>query len=116
MFRSLDKLPNHGLDHSDVTVQSTTEEASEDCHPDVGSKAKGNHRDERTGATYQQDRLSANAVGKPSPVNAHHGLRQCEGRDEQARVGSCIFFIADLEALDELPGIWEDRSESDRLG
>lgn len=116
MFRLRHKLSNHGLDDPDVSVQGSTEDTPGEGHPDVVGKAKDDHRDHRTKASEQKNGLSANAVTQSTPVHPHHGLCQGEGRDKQAGIGRCIFFVADLEALDELPGIREYGSECDRLG
>lgn len=116
MFRLRNQLSNHCLDDSNVSVQGSTEDTSSEGNPDVVGKPKNNHRNHGPNASQQEDRFPANAITQTPPVHTHQGLRQGEGRDEQAGVGGCIFFVADLEALDKLPGIWKDRSESDGLG
>lgn len=116
MFRFGDQLADHGLDHADVAVQGSAEKPSYQCYPNVGGKPENHHAEHCSGTANEQDWFPSNAVRKSSPVHAHHGLRECEGRDEQARVGSCILFVANFEPLDELPGIGEDRGESNGLG
>lgn len=116
MFRPRHKLSNHGLDDPDVSIQGSAEHTPGEGHPDVVGKAKDDHRDHRTKASQQKNGFPANAITQSPPVHPHYGLRQSEGRDKQARIGGCIFFIADLEALDELPGVWEDGGEGDGLG
>lgn len=116
MFRLGHELSNHGLDDPDVSIQSSAKDTPGEGYPDVVGKAKHNHRDHRTKAPQQKNRLSAYAITQSTPVHPHHGLRQSEGRDKETRVGGCIFFVSDLEALDELPCIWEYRCEGDGLG
>lgn len=116
MFRLRHKLSNHGLDDANVSVQGSAKDTPGEGNPDVVGKAKDDHRDHRTKASQQKNGLPANAITQSTPIHPHHGLRQSEGRDEQARIGGCIFFVADLEALDELPCIGEYGGEGDGLG
>lgn len=116
MFRLGHELSNHGLDDPDVSIQSSAEDTPGEGYPDVVGKAKDNHRDHRTKASQQKNGFSADAITQSTPVHPHHGLRQSEGRDKETGVGGCIFFVSDLEALDELPCIWEYRCEGDGLG
>lgn len=110
-----DQLTDHGLNHADVAVQGSAKNSSCQSYPDVGSKAENYHAEHGSGASQEEDWLSANAVGKTTPEHAHHGLCQSKGRDEQAGVGGCILFVANLKSFDELPGIGEDGSESNGL-
>lgn len=48
-------------------------------------------------------------------VHSRNRLGQGERRDEQAGVEGGIAPVADVEVEDELPGVWEDGSECDRL-
>ena len=116
VFRPCHKLSNHGLDDPDVSVQGSAKDTPNEGHPDVVCKAKDNHRDHRTKAPQQKNRFPANAITQSPPVHPHHGLRQSEGRDKQTGISGCIFFVADLEALDELPCVRENGCEGDRLG
>lgn len=116
MFRLRHELSNHGLDDPDISIQGSAKDTPGEGYPDVVGKAKYNHRDHRAEAAQQKDGFPANAITQSTPVHPHHGLRQSEGRDEQARVGGCIFFVSDLEALDELPCVREDGGEGNWLG
>lgn len=113
MLRFGHQLADHGLDHTNVSIQCSAKDSTNQRDPDVGSESEDHHADHGASAAYEQDWLSPNAVRQTSPIHAHHGLREREGRDEQAGVGGCIFLVADLESLHELPGIRKDRSESD---
>lgn len=116
MFRLGHELSDHGLDDPDVSVQGSAEDTPGESYPDVVGKAEDNHRDHRTNASQQKNGLPANAITQTTPVHPHHGLRKSEGRDEQARISGCIFFVSDLKTLDKLPGIWKYGGEGDRLG
>lgn len=116
MFRSRHELSNHGLDDPDISIQGSAEDTPGQSYPYIVGEAKDNHRDHRTEAAQQKNGLPANAVTQSAPIHAHHRLRQSEGRDEQARVCGCIFFVSNLEALDELPGVREDGGECNWLG
>lgn len=48
-------------------------------------------------------------------LHSRQGLSQGESRDEDAGVEGGMAFVADLEMKNELPGIWEDGGERDRL-
>lgn len=116
MFRLRHKLPDHGLDNPDVSVQGSAKNTPGKGYPDVVGKAKDNHRNHRTKAPQQKNGFTANAITQSTPVHPHHGLRQGEGRDKQAGIGGCIFFVADLEPLDKLPRVRENGRERDGLG
>lgn len=116
MFRFGDQLTDHGLNYANVAVEGSAKDPPYQRNPDVGGESEDYHAEHSSGASHEQHWLSSNAVGESPPVHAHHGLRERKGRDEQAGVGGCIFFIANLESLDELPGIGEDRGESDGFG
>lgn len=113
MLRLADQLTDHGLNHTNVAIQGSAEDSTNQCYPNVGGKSEDDHAEHGASAAYEQDWLSPNTVRESSPIHAHHGLREREGRDEQARVGGGIFLVANLESLHELPGIGKDRSESD---
>lgn len=111
-----DQLANHGLDDANVSVQQPAEGAAKQCHPDVLGETDHHHTEHRADTSEQQHWLSPDAVRQAAPVHAHQGLREGEGRDEQAGVERGVIFVADLEALDKGPGIGEDGGERDGLG
>lgn len=115
MFRPGDHFTDHGLDDTNVAVQQTAEGTTQKGDPDVGSEADNDHADHGADAANEEDRLATDAIGETAPVHAHHGLREGEGRDEQAGIERRIFALADMESLHECPSIGKDGRESDGL-
>lgn len=111
-----DELANHGLDDGNVSVEKTANDSSQQGHPDVGGKANHDHAEHGPNASQQEDGLAADSVRETSPVHAHQGLSQRERRDEEAGVERGIVLVADLEPLDESPGIGKDGGEGNGLG
>jgi hypothetical protein len=116
MLRFGDQLANHGLNNTNVAVQETTQGASEQRNPQVLRKTDHDHAEHGADAAQQQDWFTTDAIRQAAPVHAHQGLGQGEGRDEQPRIEGSVIFVADLEALDERPGVGEDGGERDGLG
>lgn len=115
MLRLVDKLANHGLDDADVAVEDTTEGSSNKGDPEVGGKADNEEGKEGASAAQKEDWLSADAVAQTSPVHAGEGLGKSKGRDEDAGVKGSIFLVGAAIVEDELPSVWEDGGEGNRL-
>jgi hypothetical protein len=115
MFGFFDELANHGLDDADVAVEETTYGSTEQSNPNVGGESYHDHAKHGAHATNHEDRLAADAIGQASPVHAHEGLGEREGRDENTGVERGIFSVSEVKLFDECPGVREDGSESNRL-
>ena len=98
------------------TDQKATQGSAKQGHPDVGGESDQNHTEHCTKTSQQQDWFSAYAVRQAAPVHAGHGLSQRKGRDEKACVEAGIVLVADMESFDKWESVWEDGSESNRLG
>jgi len=116
VFGFCDELANHGLDDGNVSVEKTANHASQQGHPDVGREANHDHAEHGPDASQQEDGLPSDSVRETAPVHAHQGLGEGEGGDEEAGVERGIVLVADLESLDQGPGIGEDGGEGDGLG
>lgn len=116
MFWLLDKFSDHGLDNSNVAVEGTAKDSTSKSHPKVRSKAQNKHADHGSEASHQKHGFPTDSIRETTPVHAHDGLGQGERRNEESRVCRCIFFAADFESLDELPGVGKDGSECNRFG
>lgn len=116
MLRLGNELPNHGLHHADIPIQQPPQRPSNKRDPDVGREAHHDEREHGAEAPQEQDGLPADAVGQGAPVHARQRLGEREGRDEEARVERGILLAADLEALNEGPGVGEDGGEGHGLG
>ena len=108
MFRLGNKLPNHSLHDPDVPIQQTPQRASNKRKPQIRREAHHDEREHRAEAAQEQDRLPPDAIGQRAPVHPRQRLGERERRDEEARIEGRIFLAADLEALDEGPGVGED--------
>lgn len=115
MFRLGDELAHHGLYDADVAIQQPTEGPADKRDPQVRRESDHDKAEQRAKASQKQNGLSANSIREAAPVHAGQGLGQGERRDEEARVERRIFFAADLESLDEFPGIGENGGERDGL-
>jgi len=86
MFWLRNQLADHGLNDANVAIQQAANSTPEKGHPDVVSKADHDHAEHGADASQQQDRLATDSIRQAAPVHAHQGLREGEGRDEQAGV------------------------------
>lgn len=111
MLRLGNELPNHGLHDADIPIQQAAKRPSDQRDPDVRREADHDKREQGSQAPQEQDRLPPDAVGQRAPVHPRQRLGERERGDEEARVEGRIFLAADLEALDEGPGVGEDGGE-----
>lgn len=116
MLRLGNKLANHGLHDPDIPIQQPAQRPSDERNPDVRREPDHDETEHGAEAPQEQHRLPADAVREGAPVHARQRLGQRERRDEEARVERGILLAADLEALDEGPGVGEDGGERYGLG
>ena len=109
------QLTNHGLDDSNVSVEETADNPSQQGHPDVGGESNHDHAEHCPDTPKQEDGLPPDSVRETSPVHAHQGLGEREGGNEESGVERGIVLVADLESLDKSPGIGKDGGEGDGL-
>lgn len=100
-------LSHHGLDHSDVAVQATSERPSSQCHPEVWRKPDYEQRQHRPSTAREQDGLATDLIGETSPVHAAECLSESKRGNEDACEERGIAVVANFELEDILPGIGE---------
>jgi hypothetical protein len=110
-----DQLADHGLNDADVAIEEATKGTASEGNPNVRGKSDRDHAEHGSHASDDQDGLASNAIRQAAPVHPHRRLGEGEGGNEETGVEGRISLIADMEPLDEGPGIWEDGGESDRL-
>ena len=108
MFRFCHKLAHHRLDDSDVSIQEPSQGSAEQSDPKVSGKADNKEREHCAGAAEQKNRFPAYPVGDRPPEHACACFRKRKGGDEDAGVEGGIALVAEMEAKDKLPGIWEN--------
>jgi hypothetical protein len=115
MLRLGDQFPNHCLNDSNIAIQKPAYCSPQQSNPDVGGKPNHDHAKHGSQASQEEDWLSAYAIRQSTPIHAHKGLGEREGRNEEAGVEGGIFFVSNFESLDESPGIGENRCQGNRL-
>ena len=108
MLRPGDKLTDHCLNDSNVSIKNPSKSSSEQRNPEVCCKTDNKKGKKGAGTAEKQDRFSAYPIGDATPKHAGTSLGQGEGRNEDASIESGIALVAKMEAEDELPGIGKD--------
>jgi hypothetical protein len=115
MLGFVDQLAHHGLDHSNIAIKNATQCPSNQSKPVVGGETDDEERDQGTGTAKEQNWLPSQTIRQSAPEHASQGLRESEGRDEDAREESSILIVADMEILNKLPSVGEDGGKSNWL-
>ena len=116
MFRLRNQLPHHRLNNAHIAVQEPANRSPSHGKPYIRGKPHHDQAHHGPQTSCEQDGLPANSIGEAAPEHARQGLGEGEGGDEEAGVEGGIFLVADLELLDQWPGIGEDGCEGDGLG
>lgn len=116
MLRLGNQLAHHGLNNPNIPIQQPPNRPARQRNPNIRRKAHQHHAEHRADTPQQQHGLPPDPVRQPAPVHAHQGLHERKGRDEQAGVEGGVILAADVEALDQRPGVGEDGGQRDGLG
>lgn len=115
MFRVLDQFANHGLDDSNVSIQSTTQDSAKKRDPERRGKPHEEQRQHGAKASQKQNGLAADPVRQTTPEHAAQGLSQRKRRNQDAGIKRRVAIGGHVEILHHHPGIGQDGSQGDRL-
>lgn len=112
----LDHLSNHGLHDSNIAVESTSNEASEQSNPVAFGETEDQTRDGNATESDENNRLPAISVGESTPTHGSEGLSYGVGGDQETSVERGIGFIAIVKILDHGVCVGKDGVEGYGLG
>lgn len=116
MIRVFDHLRNHGLNDSNITVQSTSHDSGRQANPIVLSKAEDQTGQGSASKTNQDYGLPAIAVADTSPHDTGGGLCKSKGRDQQAGEERGIRFVISSQVECKNIDVCQNRGEGNWLG
>jgi hypothetical protein len=116
VFGLLDHLSNHGLHDSNIAIESTSNEASEQRNPVAFGKTEDQTRNGNATESNENNGLSAIPVRESTPTHGSEGLSYGVGRDQETSVERSIGFVAVVEILDHGVCVGQDGVEGYGLG
>ena len=115
MLRLLDHLRNHGLHNSDVAVQSTSNETSQQGNPVALGQTKDQAGDRNATETDQNDGFPAITIRERAPTHGGDSFGDGVSGDQKTSVEGCVGFVAIVKVLDHGVCVSKNGVEGDGL-